>query len=224
MVNIADVQADFGSDYSLDTTLAGATAAYNISYGDGSGSGTFCRDHFKQANLYWDGGNGLMHFQLDPPLLFRRYRSGNYTSPRGLLFRNAVYETIQPAEATDPAGSVWRFQGQFNAKCLGGEYEIGPIVYRGQLLVPENPLNPPVLIRTACGDGPGGVVATNQTPATVSPSLRAADCTPAEGGGGGRISMQRCTTTQVDYYWYYPDTGQFEYRYSETTTSCVAMD
>lgn len=66
---------------------------------------------------------------------------------------------------------------------------------------------------SGCGSGGGGG-AGGITP----------DCTPTDGGGGMRIPMQRCTTTQTDYYWYYPDTGQTEYRYSETTTTCVAVE
>jgi hypothetical protein len=44
------------------------------------------------------------------------------------------------------------------------------------------------------GDGPGG---------------------PGDGGG-----TLRCYTVQIDHYWYYPDTGATEYRYSELYTWC----
>lgn len=44
------------------------------------------------------------------------------------------------------------------------------------------------------GDGPGG---------------------PGDGGG-----TLRCYTVQIDHYWYYPDTGATEYRYSEFYTWC----
>lgn len=139
--NIADVEADFPGQFSFDTTEAGANATYYIAPDDGGelsytgGEVTFCRDHFKPIDLWWDGGYGLMRFHLDPPLLFVGYRAGTYRTPRGLVFRKAVYETIQPSEAVDPERNVWRFQGRFNALCRGGEVEVGPVVFGGQLLV-----------------------------------------------------------------------------------------
>lgn len=45
----------------------------------------------------------------------------------------------------------------------------------------------------------------------------------AQHGGGGRVAYQYCKTTQVDYYWYYPDTNTYEFRYSDSTTECHAM-
>lgn len=43
------------------------------------------------------------------------------------------------------------------------------------------------------------------------------------GGTGGGESLRLCSTTRTDYYWYYPDTGQVEYRYSDSSTSCETM-
>jgi hypothetical protein len=40
------------------------------------------------------------------------------------------------------------------------------------------------------------------------------------GGGGGGGSMWRCYTVTIDHYWYYPDTGRIEYRYTEEYTWC----
>jgi hypothetical protein len=101
-----------------------------------------------------------MRFHLDPPLLFVAYRTGTYTSPRRLVFRRAIYETIQSSEATDPAGNVWRFTGRYNALCRGGELELGPVVFGAQVVVAQDPITRPVLVRRGtggdeCGDGPG---------------------------------------------------------------------
>lgn len=152
--NMADVEADFPGRFSLDTTQAGYDATYYVAPSDGEAmlERTFCRDHFKPIDLWYDGGYGNMRFHLDPPLLFVGYRTGTYRSPRGLVFRRAVYETIQPSEAVDPAGNVWRFQGRFNALCRGGELEIGPLVFGGQILVSEDVVTRPVLVRRGTGD------------------------------------------------------------------------
>lgn len=40
------------------------------------------------------------------------------------------------------------------------------------------------------------------------------------GGGGGGGGSQTCYTLQIDHYWYYPDTGQIEYRYSSFYQWC----
>jgi hypothetical protein len=40
------------------------------------------------------------------------------------------------------------------------------------------------------------------------------------GGGGGGTTTLRCYTIQVEHYWYYPDTGEFEYRYTDVQTYC----
>lgn len=40
------------------------------------------------------------------------------------------------------------------------------------------------------------------------------------GGGGSGGSVWRCYTVTIEHYWYYPDTGQIEYRYTEEQTYC----
>ncbi|HEX6367971.1 MAG TPA: hypothetical protein VF006_03495 [Longimicrobium sp.] len=152
--HLADVEADFAGRFSVDTTQAGNEATYFIAPYDGDAAWvrTFCRDHFKPIDLWYDGGYGNMLFHLDPPLLFVGYREGTFRSPRGLVFRKAVYESIQPSETVDPDGNVWQFQGRFNALCRGGELEIGPVVFGAQVLVSENPVTRPVLVRRGSGD------------------------------------------------------------------------
>lgn len=153
---LADVEADFPGAYSFDTTQAGLSATPYIAPADpSSAERDFCRDHFKPIDLWWDGGWGLMRFHLDPPLLFVGYNPGTFRSPRNLVFRKVVYETIRESEATDPAGNVWRFQGRFNALCRGGALEIGPVVFGGQVLVSQNPLNIPRMVRAGPGGGDG---------------------------------------------------------------------
>ena len=48
----------------------------------------------------------------------------------------------------------------------------------------------------------------------------AGDCTGGGPAPGGETTRYTCYTTVTDYYWYYPDTGTYEYRYSEETTWC----
>lgn len=115
----------------------------------------FCRDHFKPIDLWWDGGYGIAVIHLDPPLLFRGYRPGTFKDRRSLVWRRAIYETLQPGEGQDPAGNVWRFHGRFNAICRGGSREIGPIVFNAQLLVSQDPIDRPVLVRRGGGTGGG---------------------------------------------------------------------
>jgi hypothetical protein len=153
--HMADVEADLAGLYSLDTTQAGANATPYIAM-DVAGE-DFCRDHFKPIDMYWDGGYGNMRFHLSPPLLFVGYRRGTYRTPKGLVFRRAVYETISESRTQDPAGNTWRFQGRFNTLCRGGQLELGPVVFGGQLLVAQDPLTTPSLVRRGSGgDGCGG--------------------------------------------------------------------
>lgn len=37
---------------------------------------------------------------------------------------------------------------------------------------------------------------------------------------GGASTEVTCYTLEIDYYWYYPDTGRVEYRYTETYSWC----
>src|SRR5215216_4129178 len=72
--NIEDLDADFGTEYSLDTTQTGQGAMWYV-YADAlTGDQQICRDHFKAIDLWWDSGNGLVKFHLDPPILFVGYR------------------------------------------------------------------------------------------------------------------------------------------------------
>lgn len=171
--NLADVDAAFGVGmYSLDSTQIGNSATtYFAPDLTADEAPSFCRDHFNAIDLWWDGGHGIASFHLDPPLLFVGYRPGNFTT--GVLtFRRAVYETLQSSEATDPAGNVWRFQGRFNALCRGGEFEIGPIVFGGQIVRSQDPIDKPVLVRSACNDGP-------------TPFAAFAEYDPYDSGGSG---------------------------------------
>jgi hypothetical protein len=56
---------------------------------------------------------------------------------------------------------------------------------------------------------------------TVPNSAALTTCSgDGDGGGGGGGSVTRCYTVSIEHYWYYPDTGQIEYRYTEEQTYC----
>jgi hypothetical protein len=151
---ISDLSAEHGEVFSFDTTQSGleAPVRYDSYVAEGDGR-EFCRDHFRPIDLWWDGGYGIAVIHLDPPLLFRGYRPGTFRDRRSLVWRRAIYETIQAGEGIDPAGNVWRFRGRFNALCRGGSREIGPIVFNSQLLVSQDPIDRPVLVRRGTGEG-----------------------------------------------------------------------
>jgi hypothetical protein len=58
------------------------------------------------------------------------------------------------------------------------------------------------------------------TPSPTTLSMCGGDGDDDGGGGGGGGSVWRCYTVTTDHYWYYPDTGDFEYRYTETSRYC----
>lgn len=67
----------------------------------------------------------------------------------------------------------------------------------------------------------GWSIDTNERTQTVA--RRQADCPESVPGGGAGPETGgtvRCYTYTVDHYWYYPDTGVYEYRYSTTKTWC----
>jgi hypothetical protein len=184
---MADVDAALGPGaYSLDTTQAGnAATMYFAPDLAADEAPTFCRDHFNAIDLWWDGGYGIASFHLDPPLLFVGYRPG--TTKSGVLtFRRAIYESLEPSEATDPEGNVWRFQGRFNALCRGGEFEIGPIVFGGQIVRSQDPIDRPVLVRRGSAGG-GGCGDSREELYEADYSIYEDGSRPAEGGctGGG---------------------------------------
>lgn len=66
----------------------------------------------------------------------------------------------------------------------------------------------------------GGGTAPNLTSSTTCDGDDDGD----GGGGGGGGSTWRCYTVTTDHYWYYPDTGEVEYRYTEEYTYCEQME
>lgn len=153
--DLADMEAEYGGQMSVDTTQAGLGASFYLEGFTDDGP-QICRDHFRPIHLRWDGGWGLMEFHLDPPLLFHSYRPGTFRDRRRLTWRRAIYETIEESRATDPAGNVWRFSGRYNALCRAGQLDIGPVVFGGQIVVSQNPIDLPQLVRVACAGGGGG--------------------------------------------------------------------
>lgn len=68
------------------------------------------------------------------------------------------------------------------------------------------------------GAGPDDVVVQS---VGSDPDAQTTSTNCAGGGGpGGETQTYTCYTVTTDYYWYYPDTGEYEYRYSEETTWC----
>jgi hypothetical protein len=90
---------------------------------------------------------------------------------------------VEPGEGEDPAGNLWRFSGRFNALCRGGSREIGPIVFYSHLLVAQDPIDRPVLVRRG-NTGSGGCGGEDLTQLTFSPYDDGSgydDCTGGDG-------------------------------------------
>jgi hypothetical protein len=207
--NMDDVAADFpNGTYAIDSDSAIDSRGTPLPSPDLlPGSEDFCRDAFKPVYLYWNGPNGIVGFLLPPPQLFVKYRQGKYTSPRGLVFFKAVYETIAPAEGEDADGDVWRFQGQFNALCRGGQYELGPIVFSGQLIVTQDPITTPVLVRHgasgggSCEDDYQYAYGGSYDPYSAGSTDNSGCGTPTDDGtigvGGGSSTGSNCHTEYI---------------------------
>jgi hypothetical protein len=61
---------------------------------------------------------------------------------------------------------------------------------------------------------------------TAPNSTASTTCGDAGGGGPGVDpggSTWRCYTVTIDHYWYYPDTGRIEYRYTEEYSYCEQL-
>lgn len=71
----------------------------------------------------------------------------------------------------------------------------------------------------SCGEGGGGDPDDPNVESVSAGSSAMASCTGGGGPGEGTTSYT-CYTVTTDYYWYYPDTGTYEYRYSEESTYC----
>ena len=69
----------------------------------------------------------------------------------------------------------------------------------------------------------GGEIQHSLAPGTSDDVSTTTSCSGDSGGGGpgGEIPpTYRCYTFTVDHYWYYPETGRVEYRYTTETTWC----
>jgi hypothetical protein len=186
-MRVEDLNAEYGEDgFSIDTTAEGLSASWYIQQDPLTGDRTFCRDHFRQIDMYWDPefGHGMVKFHMNPPLLFRKYGMGTTRGRGSLILRNAVYENLQPSEGTDAAGNVWRFRGKFNALCRGGSLELGPIAFNGHVLIAQSPIDAPVLIRSGGGqEGCGNEFQLVYDP--YDPTGEGDDCDDGGGGSGG---------------------------------------
>jgi hypothetical protein len=109
------------------------------------------------------------------------------------------------------------------------EHRAGSVTFRRQYAFSDDtrscgPSAPPCE-----GGGKGGEIVENRSTRFEerpwSPSCGGESGAGGGGGGaGGEGSMMRCYTVTVDHYWYHPDTGTYEYRYSDTTSWCEAIE
>jgi hypothetical protein len=71
----------------------------------------------------------------------------------------------------------------------------------------------------SCGGEGGGGPDDPGVESVTEDGYTPANCT-AGGGPGERATRLTCYTVTTDYYWYYPDTGTYEYRYTDESTWC----
>jgi hypothetical protein len=188
--DLAVVEAEYGSNYSLDSSPEGQALAPYIDSDQLVGyDAVVCRDHMRSAHLWWDSpnDNGLVGFHVNPPLRFHGY-TGSFTDRRGLRWRKAVYSTGEASEGQDNAGNVWRFRGRFNAQCRMGQKQMGPLLIDAQLVFPTSLIDQPVLVRRGTGGGGcGGDSMFVYEPAydPYNPYGPEDDCDRNGDGGGG---------------------------------------
>ncbi len=58
----------------------------------------------------------------------------------------------------------------------------------------------------------------------IRKSTSTCDSDSGSTGGGYSGGGWSCTTVYVDHYWYYPDTGTYEYRYTSAKSYCTYME
>lgn len=58
----------------------------------------------------------------------------------------------------------------------------------------------------------------------IRKSTSTCDSESGSTGGGSTGGGWSCTTVYFDHYWYYPDTGTYEYRYTSSKTTCTHME
>lgn len=150
--DMAEVEAEYGYDYSYDDSSEGNAFPLYVEP-DLLDGAIVCRDHNQHAHLYWNSPNenGVVLFQVAPPLRFRGY-TGYFNDRRRLRWRTAVFSADQSAEGQDNAGNVWRFRGRFNALCRMGQTRWGPLQVDAQIVVPQGVIDRPVLVRSGTDD------------------------------------------------------------------------
>lgn len=199
---------------------------------DGYGKRRVCPNDqmiIKNAHLRMNYGLETLDIDFRGPFSFIRHVSTLPPAEGGSPYPTATYRFPQNAYSRDnkyyaPAGgevllacdgNYWvnNFLTRLWVGHLYGKLYNGPIV--------RNP-DYDECGGSDGGGGPGGF----EEPMTMM-------TTPAEttsstcGGGGPGVdpggSTYRCYTVTIDHYWYYPDTGRIEYRYTEEYTWCEQL-
>ncbi len=204
--DMAVVEAEYGSNYSLDSSPEGQALPPYIESDQLAGyDAVVCRDHRSSAHVWWDSPNdkGLVGFHVNPPLRFHGY-TGSFTDRRGLRWRKAVYSTSQASEGQDNAGNVWRFKGQVQRPVPHGPDAVGAGTGRRPTCIPDrrHPTNPNSCsgrTAAAAGAGTGRHSSTTRTMTRTTPTdRRKTAATPAAGVAGilaGAAAASRCTFT-----------------------------
>lgn len=194
-----------GDIYAVDTTVAGVSEPWQIDSSiDADVSQTQCRTANDGAPLSWDGGSGLMHFELPGPLIFVEYQRGTVSQPNG-IFRRAIYEIREEVRATDPAGHTWRFIGRFNALCRRYVVQRGPFRMENQIVVPQAPITGPRLVGGGGGYWGGGDecgVGVDEEEATYESGVYSPPPPSGCGSGSGGAPGGQPLAEDEWYAWY----------------------
>jgi hypothetical protein len=116
----------------------------------------------------------------------------------------------------------WLAEGSWTGKCIGyAQWGIGRVMsFEGTIWRVGDDDD-----SWGCGgggSGPGVEPFLNTIP-NFSPLMT---CSGDGGGGGGGDggSNLRCYSVTIEHYYYYPDTGEVEYRYSEQYSYCEQVE
>lgn len=197
---------------------------------DGYGKRRVCPNDqmiMKNAHLRMNYGLETLDLDFRGPFSFIRHVSTMEPAEGGSPYPTATYRFPQNAYSRDnkyyaPAG------GEVLLAC-DGNYVVNNAVFRmwvghlyGKLYNGDIVRNPDY---DECGGsggdgGGGGDLEEPMTMMSAPTETSLNTCSGGGGGGGDPGSTWRCYTVTIDHYWYYPDTGRIEYRYTEEYSWC----